>query len=326
MAKMWTRLLAPAAVAFLGLYAAPAMAQGQTRSWVSATGDNANPCTEAQPCRTFQRAINRTIDGGEVNCLNAGAFGGAIITKSISIICDGNEAGIIGNAQGGFLIGGPPDMIVTISGIDFEGLGQSASPGDFGLAFASGAALHIRNSKFRGFRGGYAIFFVPSTDSKLMMDNVSVTESGCGCVDSGGIGIYPGPDVHVRATILNTQAFNNDTAGLHIDTTQVTGASVNVTIANSVFAHNVAGILVKSPAGSGTSTVALINSIVTQNTGFGIIVNGPGITGRVDGSKITGNGTGVLINGGATLASYGNNMVIGNDIENAFTGTALKPR
>src|SRR5687768_12498119 len=73
---------------------APASAQA-TRTWVSGVGDDANPCSRTAPCKTFAGAISKTAAGGEINCLDPGGFGGVTITKSISIICDHTEGGVL---------------------------------------------------------------------------------------------------------------------------------------------------------------------------------------------------------------------------------------
>jgi hypothetical protein len=209
------------------LGATPAAAQGQTRSWVAANGDNANPCTEARPCRTFQRAINRTANGGEVNCLDSGAFGPVQISQSISIICDRTEAGIIGTTAG-MLIGGAPDIVVTLSGLDLEGLGQTDMGGAAGIVFISGAVLHVRNTKVRGFRGAYGILFAPLTNASLILDDVTVSETGCPCAgNNGGVGVFPDSNTTSKVAIFNLRAFNNLNAALRLDTVAVTGATIN---------------------------------------------------------------------------------------------------
>lgn len=321
MVRLWAG--AAALILGMGLYAAPASAQGQTRTWVAANGDNANPCTESQPCKTFQRAINRTTEGGEVNCLDSGGFGPAQITKSISIICDRTEAGIIGTTTG-FLIGGAPNIVVTLSGLDFEGLGQStAGSGASGIVFISGAVLHVRHTKVRGFRAAYNILFAPFTNASLILDDVVVSEGGCSCSgDNGGVGIYPGQDVALKVAIFGLKSFNNVNSALRFDTSTVTGATISATIADSRLALSDAGLLVKTPAGTGSADVTLVNTILTQN-GYGAIFNGALAKGRIDGSTITGNTTGVLTSGGARLQSYGTNTLGGNGSDGAFTLPAL---
>src|SRR5712664_3217542 len=74
--------------------AAPAQAQS-ARTWVSGTGDNANPCSRTAPCRTFQGAMASTSPGGEINCLDAGDFGSVAIFMSLTISCEAGTAGIL---------------------------------------------------------------------------------------------------------------------------------------------------------------------------------------------------------------------------------------
>ena len=56
-----------------------------TRTWVSVPGSDDNPCSREAPCRTFHKAHERTIPGGEITVLAPGNFGAVTITKSISI-------------------------------------------------------------------------------------------------------------------------------------------------------------------------------------------------------------------------------------------------
>ena len=56
------------------LASAPVHAQA-TRTWVSGTGDDMNPCSRAAPCKTFAAAIAVTDTNGEIDCVDAGGFG-----------------------------------------------------------------------------------------------------------------------------------------------------------------------------------------------------------------------------------------------------------
>src|SRR3982751_3731335 len=83
------------ALALIAL-AIPASASAQaTRTWVSGVGDDANPCSRTAPCKTFAGAISKTANGGEINCLDPGGFGGVTITKSITIKCQYTEGGAL---------------------------------------------------------------------------------------------------------------------------------------------------------------------------------------------------------------------------------------
>ena len=76
------------------LASAPAHAQA-TGTWVSGVGDDANPCSRTAPCKTFAGAISKTANGGEINCLDPGGFGGVTITKSLTIKCHYTEGGVL---------------------------------------------------------------------------------------------------------------------------------------------------------------------------------------------------------------------------------------
>jgi len=144
------RLTALATTAVVAcLYAAPAQAQA-TRTWVSGVGDDANPCSRTAPCKTFAGAISKTAPAGEINCLDPGGFGGVTITKSLSIVCDYTEGGVLSAGAGvnGVVINAGVNDIVVLSGIDFNGAGNAQN----GIRFIAGAALHVRNVKLVGYR------------------------------------------------------------------------------------------------------------------------------------------------------------------------------
>src|SRR4051812_49980222 len=91
--------------------ALPASAMGQaTRTWVSGVGDDANPCSRTAPCKTFAGAISKTANGGEINCLDPGGFGGLTIGKSLTIKCHYTE--------GGALVAGTDGNVVNAASAD----------------------------------------------------------------------------------------------------------------------------------------------------------------------------------------------------------------
>src|SRR3954453_4211284 len=84
-----------------------------TRTWVSGTGDDVNPCSRTAPCKTYAGAISKTAANGEINCSDPGGLGDLTITKSISVICDNTEAGVLSAGVNGFIINAPAGSIVT---------------------------------------------------------------------------------------------------------------------------------------------------------------------------------------------------------------------
>jgi hypothetical protein len=63
------------------------MAEAEIR-YVAETGRDANPCTQTAPCKTLQRGIDVTPDGGELRVLSSGTYGGATIGKSLTVSGD----------------------------------------------------------------------------------------------------------------------------------------------------------------------------------------------------------------------------------------------
>ena len=60
-------------------------AQAQIRAFVAQTGNDANPCTFASPCKSAQHAHDVVAAGGEIRMLDPGGYGLLTITKSITI-------------------------------------------------------------------------------------------------------------------------------------------------------------------------------------------------------------------------------------------------
>jgi hypothetical protein len=306
------------------LYSTPAAAQA-TRTWISGVGDDANPCSRTAPCKTFQGAISKTAAGGEINCLDPGGFGGLTITKSISLICDSTETGVLVAATNAFIVNSTT-AVVVISGIDFEGLGQTGVAGVNGINVINAAVVHVRNSKIRGFRNGYGINFQPqNTSGQLFVDNVTISESGGSAspTTSGGININPAAGFTANATITNSQIVDNTNVAIRMDTTGIVGSAINAVIDNVTVSNDTAGILVKAPNGTGTIKLMLTNSRVVLNANQGIIVNGTptSANARVGNTVITNNGTGLLALGTGQLLSYGDNRLDGNTTDGAFSGT-----
>src|SRR5687767_1550373 len=76
------------------LFSSAGFAQA-TRTWVSGTGDDANPCSRTAPCKTFAGAISKTAAGGEIDVLDPGGYGGVTILKSITINGGGSLGGVL---------------------------------------------------------------------------------------------------------------------------------------------------------------------------------------------------------------------------------------
>src|SRR5829696_3669713 len=96
------------------------------RTFVSGLGSDANPCSRAEPCRTFGAAIAQTLAGGEVIALDSAGYGPVTITKAISLIAPpGVYAGItttVANTYAITVAAGANDLVV-LKGLSLTGLG-----------------------------------------------------------------------------------------------------------------------------------------------------------------------------------------------------------
>ncbi len=298
------------------LFSAPAAAQA-TRTWVSGVGDDANPCSRTAPCKTFAGALANTGAGGEVNCLDAGGFGTATITKAVSIICDGFAgAGVlVSTGTTGLTVAAGQYDNVTISGLDFQGI---AGPGS-GVTFVSGGSLRITNSRFRGFTTttAYAVNIVPTTTSStVFLDNVSVSDG------AGGVLVSPASNALVSITISRLIAQNNSIAGIRVDTTGKTGAGIYGLIDNALVSNNTTGINIKSPLGTGVTSFTITNSLFNRSAN-GVIVNTV-YAPYFGNTTITDNTNGLSLLNGSTAISYGDNRLGNNVVDGPFSSTIAK--
>src|SRR3954452_14654471 len=83
-----------------------------TRTWVSGTGDDVNPCSRTAPCKTFAGAISKTADGGEIDALDSAGFGAVTITIPITIDASNVEGGVLDFGSNGIIVNAPGDDVV----------------------------------------------------------------------------------------------------------------------------------------------------------------------------------------------------------------------
>lgn len=304
-------LLSIGTMLVVSLGASPVRAQA-TRTWVSGVGDDANPCSRTAPCKTFPGAISKTAAGGEINCIDPGGFGGVTITKSITISCENTEAGVLVSGTNGIVINAAATDIVTLKGLDLEGLGTGIS----GIHFLNGAALHVHKVQIRGFRGGGSgINFVPAGPAELYVADSIITDSGNSST-TGGIVIKPTGSASVTVTVNRTQVENNS-LGIRADSSTTSG-TVRGTVRDSI----VAGSTNNGITAFSTATVSTLMidraSIVGNN--FGLVVNGTNASLLVTNSAVTANNTGLFVNVTGQILSYRNNAVNNNiGADGAFT-------
>jgi hypothetical protein len=294
-------------------YAAPAAAQA-TRTWVSGTGDDVNPCSRTAPCKTFAGAISKTAAGGEINCLDPGGYGAVTIVKSMTIDCHYTEGGALAGGNG-ITVNMPATTDVTyLRGLDIFGV----SPPSNGVRFVNNGTLHIEESNIRRFNaaGSAGVSVAPTGAANLFITNSTIADNGNGAT-GGGIVIAPGVGGSVSAVITHTRVRGNANVGLRLDSTN--GAITAVTEESDISGNGSGVVAVSGQPINGM----LIDSIVANNTGAAIVGNGASVTLRVGNTTITGNVSGVTAAGGSQILTYSNNRLIQNPTVGAANNGAF---
>jgi hypothetical protein len=312
--------LGSAAVLAGALLSTAASAQS-TRTWVSGVGDDLNPCSRTAPCKTFTGALANTLPGGEINCLDAGGFGTATITQAVSIICDNVEAGVlVGSGSDGITVSAGASDAVILSGLDIHGVSGALT----GIRLNSAGSLRISNTRVRGFTTATSYGVTLTANNVLtavLMENVTISNNGSS-IGGGGLLLNPASNASTTLSIKHALIQNNAFAGMRIDTVGKTNAGAFVVIDDASFSSDSTGLIVKSPFGTGVSSLAVINSTFQQNV-YGVSVNTT-YAPFFGNNTITGNTTGLLLNGASPATSFGDNRLGGNNTDGAFTSTIAK--
>jgi parallel beta helix pectate lyase-like protein len=284
----------------------------QYRTFVSGTGNDANPCTRALPCESLSQGINQAITGGEVYVLDAleqqGIFAPIYIFKSVSIIGAGARAGISGRLVVSPEAGGQ----VLLKGLDINELG-----GDIEVQVA-GVTLVVDDCTIANGLDGIAFLPSGTGTSNLIVRNSIITKNVAG-VSTGlnaGILIQPSSGAKAVAVIENVNVNNNNYGIRAFDNS-------TVTIRNSVSTENVwAGVRSEATA-SGPVSVFVEHSQVSHNGGGGVVASGANAVLRISDVAIFKNGVGVNYASGGIVYSYGNNAIAENTSTLAPTLTPL---
>jgi parallel beta helix pectate lyase-like protein len=270
------------------------VATPQTRTYVSGTGSDSNPCSASQPCKTLQVALSLTVAGGEIYVLNSANYGPVTISKAVTITGEGAVAGVLATGSAAITISASANDVINLRGLDIDG----GNAGGIGIQFNSGQSLNIQKSQIRNFTNS-GINFTPSGTSTLFVSDTVVTHNG-----SNGILITNS----ATGALSRVTASGNGGIGV-----AASGANTGVTVTDTVASNNNYGI------GASSSTVMVRNSMISNNA-VGVAAD-QSATVRVTQSTITGNGTGWQATNGGQLLTYGNNNVGGNTINGTATTT-----
>jgi hypothetical protein len=234
---------------------APAYSQA-ARTWVSAAGDDGDPCSRSAPCKTFAAAIAATSINGEIDCVDSGGYGTLTILKSVTIDCTGALGSVLAASAPAISIniaaGNSDDPLATVRlrGISLSGQGASGTVGTRlgtrGVEILSAAAVILEDVVISDF-AQQGIADLRSAPGRLFVKNSMIR-------NIAGVGILAAGANGTNISIENVHSINN-AYGL----ATATGNAVKIT--RSVFSGNTTGI-----EADGGAQVGVEHSTVNFNT------------------------------------------------------------
>jgi hypothetical protein len=285
------------------IHAAPA--QAQTRTWVSGTGNDGNPCSRTLPCLTFAGALTKTAAGGEISVLDPGGYINSTLTinKAITINGEGTLAsGLVTSGTAITIAAGATDQVI-LRNLSINGAGSSG----VGIAINSGNVTIDKCFIYgftNGFIGGFGILINASGSLNVDIRDAALTNNswGVGAQTSSGTVTVSVDNVHINAAA-------NGVATL--------SGGVLMSVRNS-YIKNATSSAVSTP--SGASTITLDHTMLTNN-GTAVNASASGSTIRLNEVSMFDNTTGLAIGAGATIATANNNHSAGNTTSAGTNGT-----
>jgi hypothetical protein len=293
--KLALSLAVLSAILMPALYTAPAHAQFYN-TWVSHNGSDSNSCIVTSPCATFAFALSQTYDGGELNCLDSGAYSAFTVTISVTVNCSGIVA--TNSYSGGFWCGNAvtinaPGKVVTIRGLNLRGLAGCSTNG---ILIQAATAVYIEDCVIENFPQKGILDTRTTGTTKLSIKNTIVRNNG-----SAGIVAAATPK---NSVVLENVHSVGNTYGIAVATGNI------VLINRSVMSENgIAGIEADPGA-----QVFVDNTEISHNVSYGVYALG---TVALANSDIAFNTSSIS---GSTM-SYGNNRLFGNGGGTAPTPT-----
>jgi len=289
---------------FCLLIATSASAQ-VARVFLAGTGDDAGDCTnQATPCRSLQGAVTACPVNGEIIILDNGGYGGATITKSLTVNA---SAGVVAFIARTITVNIASTDKVVLRGLSMNGVVF----GDFkGIAFSGGGTLVVENSVIAGFRWGID---QNAGGTNLIVNNCELRNN-----IQDGVRNASGGTTNSNTVIENSRFEYNGSNGANAVAT-----TANVSIRNSVFVNNDSAVAAVSASQTQPILIVVDTCTIAHNT-FGLYAQGDtggSATIRVTNSTVYHNDTGMFLFGSGAIESYGNNRVLANTNGSTFSGT-----
>jgi hypothetical protein len=306
-------LLAP--IMFALLVASSPVLAASARTFVSGIGDDVGSCPVTAPCRTFAFALTQTAPSGEIIVLGSAGYGTLTINQAVSIINVGFVAGVtVANGADGITINAGTNDAVVLRGLTVDGGGTGAN----GIVFNSGSALTVDQCNVMNFAGGSMIGIGIVIQPTAGNHTVAITNTTADHNQFIGVLYGATGSTATTALVLDHVSAKNNGIGVDINNAvSAAGGVVTASISNTVASGNGTGFVFKN------ANVSLDLSYATSNSMTGVdLAGGTLAVGR---SVIAYNVTG-LLNNGATVNSYGDNRITGNNLQTSGPITPVSPQ
>lgn len=284
------------------------------RAYLSVNGNDANPCTLAQPCRLLPAALTAVAEGGEVWMLDSANYnsGPVQVTKHVTILAVPGAVGSVVSTGGGLaalrvIAGG---LKVTLRNLVVTG-----------LVGATGATSGVEVD-------GSSHVLVMDCDIANLTDGVTVTEFGRATLLRGvlrgmsGNGVFAGSSANVA---IDGTKFVANTVGISAQSL-VNQAVTQVTVKEATLSNNSIGVQAAG-AGGGQAWVHLDQSHVVASTSraLNLIATSPsGALVYLNGSRLVNADNSVVTGSGSEIWSYGNNAIIGPSTSGTLLSNTLR--
>jgi hypothetical protein len=280
------------------LAASPAWA-GSSRTFVSGSGSDSNPCSVSAPCRSFTAALTKTNPGGEIVVLTSAGYGPFTISKGVTITAPaGVYAGISAASGDAITINAAAGASISLSGLTLNGLSSGSNGISVGTSNSQVTVSHcvIENFTLEGIND-------IGTGTSLTVQDSTASFNG-----DNGVLVAP-PSGMTNATLKNV-TLNANGGGLAV----FDGGVVDVT--DSVADGNGNGFAAQASTTSVQLTI--VGSVASNNLLNGIAAAGGPTSVSVGGSTASHNSTGFAQISGASFFSQGNNTVQANTTSKIF--------
>ena len=273
------------ALATLLLLSASAHAQ-LFRAYLASDGNDANPCTLAQPCRLLPAALAAVASGGEIWMLDSANYNTATVTigKSVSILAVPGAVGSVVAAGGPAISIAAPSLTVALRNLVIVPLpGGGATQG----VFISGAShLTIEHGLIANLPG-YGVYVTGTGAVKIVDTTIRNNLGSAVRLENGATGTIS--RTQMRGNYAGVEAWSNVASGTTATVTdsfisggtlgvaaspQTAGALVKVLVTRSRIEGCFYG-LSSQTLNVGSALVTISNSMVTNNS-YGWYQDGTG--------------------------------------------------